>query len=248
MITDLSFDIITPVFNQSRYTKKYLEYMSQLPSHNFTITVIDNGSTDETSALLKENSEVMNGVDKPKLQIISLGENIGFAKACNLGYSKTKGDVVIFLNNDVRCTSYEWYKPIAEAILNKPVDHKILVGPTGGFVDEKTFNFGYETESENDKINYLSGWCLAGRRETFEYIRNNTPDIPIGPFIERFTTYFEDTYMGFLARKLGIPMVVTSCPMIMHFGRVTSKSLNLTEMYTSAKRKFTKEVDALRRK
>ncbi len=244
---NVTWDIITPVCNQSNFTKQYLNCLSKLPHPNFEITVVDNGSTDNTAEILKTFTTTMDGEHAPKLHVETQDKNLGFAKASNLGYSKRDGDIVVFLNNDVRTLDPYWYEPIHKAIYDMPLDYKMLVGPTGGFVDETTCDFKYETKDKKDRINYLSGWCLAGRRTTFEALRKETPGFPIGPFIELFTTYFEDTYMGFLATKLGIPMVVTPCPNIVHFGRVTSRALNLSKMYTSAKEKFKIEIKSLKR-
>jgi GT2 family glycosyltransferase len=246
---NITVDIVTPVYNQVNFTKQYLDCMCKL--HNpkqFEITVIDNGSTDSTPVLLEEYSKKMNGESFPKLWVETTGKAIGFAKASNLGYSKRNGDVVIFLNNDIRTLELFWYEPILNTIFSKPLNYRMLVSPTGGYVDEKTGDFKYETKNPKDKFNYLSGWCLAGRRETFEAIRKETPKYPIGPFIELFTTYFEDTYMGFLAKKLNIPMLIVPCPNIVHFGRVTSRTINLSQIYMSAKEKFVIELKNLRRK
>lgn len=239
----MKYSIVTPVHNQSAYTKQYLDCLKSLPSDLFEVIVISNGSTDQTEDLLKEYSQIMNGKDGPKLTYQIHEDILGFAKASNLGYSVSVGDVIIFLNNDIKTKTNEWYKPL-EPYLNKDM----LIGPTGGFVDPKTYDFKYETNDSKNKTNYISGWCLVGNRNTFENIKNNTPGNPVGPFIEKFITYFEDTYMGFLASKMGIKQLVIFCPDILHFGRVTTRKMNLSRLYISAKEKFIKEIEKLNKK
>jgi len=59
----------------------------------YEIIVVDNGSTDSSVRLLKAKF--------PEVKVISLKENLGFSKANNIGAKNAKGDVLVFLNNDV---------------------------------------------------------------------------------------------------------------------------------------------------
>lgn len=238
----MKYSIVTPVCNQSQYTKQYLDCLKDLPADLFEIIVISNGSKDDTENILKEYSLKLNGKDGPVLKYQIHEEILGFAKASNIGYKESVGDYIIFLNNDIKTKDPDWYKPLEEYLNQNKL---ILVSPTGGYVDGK-FDFKYETSNSDNKINYLSGWCLGGSRKTFEKIKENTPGNPDGPFIEKFITYFEDTYMGFLASKLGIKQQVVFCPDILHYGRVTTRKMNLSKLYISAKEKFIKEIKKLK--
>jgi N-acetylglucosaminyl-diphospho-decaprenol L-rhamnosyltransferase len=57
-----------------------------------TTVVVDNGSTDGTTAWL--------GQDRPDVRLIETGSNLGFAKANNVGIRATSGDLVLLLNPD----------------------------------------------------------------------------------------------------------------------------------------------------
>lgn len=61
--------------------------------NNYEVTVVDNGSSDDSISYLKENF--------PQIRLISLKENFGFAKAMNIGIKESKNDIVISLNNDI---------------------------------------------------------------------------------------------------------------------------------------------------
>jgi GT2 family glycosyltransferase len=56
------------------------------------VVVVDNGSTDGTPAMLRASW--------PTVQLIESGDNIGFARANNLGVRATKSEFVLFLNPD----------------------------------------------------------------------------------------------------------------------------------------------------
>lgn len=57
-----------------------------------TTTVVDNGSSDGTVAMLRDQW--------PGVQLIEAGANVGFARGNNLGIRATSGDLVLLLNPD----------------------------------------------------------------------------------------------------------------------------------------------------
>jgi GT2 family glycosyltransferase len=61
------------------------------------VIVVDNASTDESIDLCENKFRV-----NERVLIVKNKQNIGFAAACNIGYSKSSCGVVIFLNPDSR--------------------------------------------------------------------------------------------------------------------------------------------------
>ncbi|MBU0650886.1 glycosyltransferase family 2 protein [bacterium] len=59
---------------------------------SFEIIVSDNGSKDNSCKSVRDNF--------PGIKILENGENLGFAKACNVGAKKAFGDILVFLNTD----------------------------------------------------------------------------------------------------------------------------------------------------
>lgn len=226
---DFDVSIVIPVFNKWNFTKACLDDLSHLPD-NHEIVVVDNASTDETSEEIKKY---------PRVNYKRCSVNYGFAKACNWGFFNASGKHIVFLNNDIRVKSNhsDW----TSNLINECKD--CLVGPTMGQLD-KDLNFVREANAELNGNSYLSGWCIAASRETWMklhmdrepdgYHMNPTPQI----FSEEFgLAYFEDTDLGFRARRMGIPMKVISVPVV-HFGKMTSKQLNVHQLYQSARKIF----------
>lgn len=64
---------------------------------DFKIVIVDNGSTDRSIEMIEEDSFSF------QLTILKQGNNLGFARACNLGASVCKdADYLLFLNPDTR--------------------------------------------------------------------------------------------------------------------------------------------------
>jgi len=60
---------------------------------DFEVIVVDNGSTDGTVDFIKSFRE-------PRLRMVSLSENRGFAGGCNAGMTQARGRYIATLNND----------------------------------------------------------------------------------------------------------------------------------------------------
>ncbi len=213
--------ICIPCFNKFNFTKSILKDLSYL-SNDHQIIVFDNGSTDETEKSLKNSNEIL---------YLRSETNLGFGAACNKMYEVAGAENVMFLNNDVKVRSnhFNW----TENIINKCSEG--IVGPTMGQVDNK-FNFIKEANHILLGNSYVSGWCIASSRNIWEKLKEEGA---IGPWAPYYFAYFEDTHMGFMCRKLGIPMLTVDVP-IVHFGKVSSKQLNTYALYSKSKEIFSK--------
>lgn len=227
--SDIELSIVTPVFNKWNFTKSYLFDLVKLDPSNIEIIIVDNASTDETAENLAEYTRRV-----PNLKVIRNEVNLGFGKACNIGYAAAQGKHVMFLNNDIRIKDKltNWTDDIVKAC-----DDNTLVGPTGGKVDPgNDFQFMYETNDPNKEINYLSGWCMTARKAVWDKLIEENAK---GPFSEQYFAYFEDTHLSFLAKQLGINFQLVEVPAV-HFGKVTSKQLNTFSLYKESRETFIK--------
>jgi GT2 family glycosyltransferase len=212
--------ICIPVYNKYAFTKSCLDDLYKLPEDH-EIIIIDNGSTDDTESLLKNNN---------RIKYIRNDSNLGFARACNQGYATAQSDKVLFLNNDIRVKSN--YDNWTNSLIEKCDEG--LVGPTMGQLDSE-LNFVKESNSVLNGNSYMSGWCLVSSKSNFDKlnIKRKDSDLP-QIFSEEFFCYFEDTDLSFRARQLNIKMNVVSIPVV-HFGKISSKQLNTYQLYSKAK-------------
>src|SRR5262245_37473647 len=87
--------IILLNWNQPEYTLACLRSLGQLEYPNVTVTVVDNGSTDGSPALIRARY--------PDVTLIENGRNLGFAAGNNVGIDlamRDGADYVMLLNND----------------------------------------------------------------------------------------------------------------------------------------------------
>ena len=92
------FSVIVPLYNKADYVRKALESILTQSYTNYEVVIIDDGSTDNSLAVVKEFVEQLE-IGDWKLEIV-LQANAGVAAARNNGVAKSKGEYVCFLDAD----------------------------------------------------------------------------------------------------------------------------------------------------
>jgi GT2 family glycosyltransferase len=195
--------IIIPNLNGRSLLESCLPLVFGQDYQDFEVVVVDNGSTDDSSAFVEKNY--------PQVRVLALKENLGFAKAVNEAIRQTKSKYVVLLNNDAHVTK-NWLSNLLVASDNhqecasvaskmlvfgkKPIidgagDKINIVGqpyPIGrGKRDSKTYNVG-------KYILGATGGASLFRRVALE---------KVGLFDEDFFFYFEDVDWALRAQLLG---------------------------------------------
>ncbi len=92
--------IIVPVFNEESLIRESVRRLVSTASRltsSYEIIFIDDGSTDQSWALLKEERQ-----KNPHLRILSFSRNFGHQMAITAGMDHVKGDVVITIDADLQ--------------------------------------------------------------------------------------------------------------------------------------------------
>lgn len=93
---DLSIIIVS--YNTKDFLKKCIESIINTSKNlEYEIIVVDNNSTDGTKEIVQSSNFK---VQTSKLKVIENKENVGFAKANNIGIKEAKGKYLLFLNPD----------------------------------------------------------------------------------------------------------------------------------------------------
>jgi len=96
----MSLSIVIVSYNVKKLLKDCLEsiFNFQFSIFNYEVIVVDNASSDGSAGFIK--SLIINGLTN--LKLIENKENLGFAKANNLGAKNSKGEFILFLNPDTK--------------------------------------------------------------------------------------------------------------------------------------------------
>jgi GT2 family glycosyltransferase len=186
--------IITPVWNRGDLTNRFLSQHWALYAGwpGIEWIIIDNGSTDETGETLSIWKHTMG----EQLQHISLAENSGFGPGNNRGAEIAKGEILVFLSNDVQVLG-DYLTPIWRALAE---EEKALYGP-----EIWRHNTGWNTFEPVGTIPYVAGWCVIAGRAFWQRV---------GPWDERFVPCdYEDMDLSYTVQRLDYPLIELPLPL-----------------------------------
>lgn len=189
----LKTSIVIPAYNGLPYLKKNLPSVLKLNPDE--VIIIDDASSDETPAYLRNNY--------PQIKIFRQKTNQRFPKSANTGFKMATGDIVILLNQDLS-PDPNLIRSILPHFSNEKV-FAVTFNEQGRSWARVKFSAGF-IEFKNgflDKQPHLSFWASGGsaafRRSVWQ---------KLGGFDPVFTPgYFEDFDIGFRAYKRGYKII-----------------------------------------
>ena len=214
--------IVIPVLNNADFTYRCLQsIVEHTDAGSYEVIVVDNGSDEATRQMLS----LVNG-----LRVIRNEVNAGFVTACNQGAAASRGEFVLFLNNDTVVLP-KWLDTLVETFARDAAIGAVgskLIYPTGrlqeagGIIwrDGEGWNYGRNEDPEAPEYNYVrevdycSGACLAVRRSLFASLNG---------FDERYApAYYEDTDLAFRIRAHGSRVVYQPASRVIHYEGATA--------------------------
>ncbi|MCB1500206.1 MAG: glycosyltransferase family 2 protein [Bauldia sp.] len=103
--------IVIPVYGNTGITNDCLEAIfRESEGQDFEVILVNNKSDRGTLANLALWAEARSNV-----QLVAVWTNLNFALGCNLGFARSRGETVVFLNNDTLVTS-GWLEPLRAEI------------------------------------------------------------------------------------------------------------------------------------
>jgi GT2 family glycosyltransferase len=110
--------IVIPVFNRKEYTKACLESLQAQTNRNFKVIIVDDGSTDGTEQMLREEFPDVDVLKGDGNLFWTAGVNMGIRHALKMG-----ADTIMTMNNDIVVDEalienmYRWHKEKPDALL-----------------------------------------------------------------------------------------------------------------------------------
>ncbi|MFM7395912.1 MAG: poly-beta-1,6-N-acetyl-D-glucosamine synthase [Gammaproteobacteria bacterium] len=89
--------VLIPCFNEAQQVTDTVTHALSISQRTFEVIAIDDGSTDDTLAILKELER-----DHPSLRVLSLGSNQGKAAALRAGAKIAKFSILVCIDGDAR--------------------------------------------------------------------------------------------------------------------------------------------------
>ena len=209
--------IIIVNYNGKELLQKCLESLFKTNYENFEVILVDNNSTDNSIEFVTK--------EYPKIIVIKLDSNKGFAEPNNIGAKIAKGEYLLFLNNDTVTTSNfisEMIK-VLEKDQRVAICQSLLLRPngdidsSGDFIDR--IGIVYNSKTKIDQIKEISsarGACMMIRKKIFD---------KLGGFDEKFFFSFEDVDLGWRSWILGYKVVIAPNSVVYHSAGKTSSKL-----------------------
>ncbi len=206
----IKVSIIIPHWNGIETLSECIQSLIKTRFKSYEIIIVDNASSDGSQKWIKQ--------EYPNIILIENNKNYGYAGGCNIGATKAKGELIVFLNNDT-IQDPDWLATMVEFIdKNKniaAVQPKILnyynksifdyAGGSGGYMDIFCFPFARgrifinqeEDTGQYDDIRqcfWASGTALMVRKRLF---------LEVGKFDEIFFAHMEEIDLCWRFQAMG---------------------------------------------
>jgi GT2 family glycosyltransferase len=226
---DLSIIIVN--WNSKDFVRKCAQSIRENPPEmSYEIIVVDGASFDGCGEMLAK--------EFPEVRFVQSQKNVGFAKANNLGFEKSNGELLLFLNPDTEVrggavnTLVAALRSLDKAgiagakllntdgsvqtscvqpfptILNQLLDSENL---RRAFPRHSFWGMAalFEKDPAPKEVEVLSGACLLMKRETFQ---------AIGLFSQNYFMYAEDLDLCYKVRQAGLKNYYVPAAEVVHHG------------------------------
>jgi N-acetylglucosaminyl-diphospho-decaprenol L-rhamnosyltransferase len=218
--------IIIVQYNNAHLTGAAVESLLSQHPEDVEVLIVDNASTEAGSDALRGRY--------PEVHYIQSPANNGFGAANNLGARESRGEILLFLNNDVLLTTDplpELREAFADPsvgvagprLVNRDGSFQLSAGRLPSLIQEAADKALYELVdrswwlavkcserrfSRKQDVGWVTGAALAIRRALFDRI---------GGFDERFFMYFEEKDLCKRVHEAGLRVLYSPETSIVHF-------------------------------
>lgn len=157
--------IIVVNWNGRRTIRTCLGSLANLSYSNFEIMVVDNGSSDESARIVEE--------EFPRVRLFRTCENLGFARACNIGIGMARGHYVALVANDI-CVDRLWLVELVNSFDSEKVgaaggtiyyqEPGNIIWGGGGKIDLLTGQIwlpgAFSSSTNSDNVDFIPGGAI----------------------------------------------------------------------------------------
>lgn len=236
MSTTVSIIILN--WNGKQLLQECLDSLAAQTCRDFETILVDNGSTDGSTAYVREHY--------PWVRLVTLPENTGFSGGNNRGLAECHGDYIVTLNNDTKVDPGF----LAELLRSAEADPRV------GMVAAKILNFfetgridsvGIRATTAGLGVNRGVGEADRGQYDTSDEVfgpcagaalyRRAMLD-EVGFFDTAFFAYYEDTDLAWRAQLAGWRCVTAPGAVVYHVHSATSGRMSPFTVYQVQRNKW----------
>lgn len=238
--------VIIVNWNAKVNLEECLDSVFKIAYSPFEVIVVDNASSDGSVSLLERKF--------PKVKVVKASNNLGFAQGNNLGYKKSRGEYLLFLNNDCIVTNNFLAELVTYLEKNPTVG---IVQPTIIFYRTKTLTYLHKKINSvgsyfiNSGFFYHQDWGKSFKKQKYSkpfevfsaygacFLTKREIINKVGLFDPDYFAYFEETDLCHRVLLAGYSVVVYPTVYIFHKGAQTSEKFPVSFIqFHSFKNKF----------
>jgi GT2 family glycosyltransferase len=219
----MNCSVIIPNYNGARFLPGCLDSIKAQTLQPLETIVVDDASTDDSVALVKERY--------PWVKLIERPQNGGFAKAANDGMDAAQGEVLVMFNNDAEAAP-GWLAALAQTLRERP-EISVVASRIMLYDRRQTFHTAgdyyrangipgnrgvwQEDRGQYNKPEEVFGACAcaaAYRREVLDVVRADNPDGRV--FDESLVMYCEDVDLNMRLRLRNLRTLYQPAALVYH--------------------------------
>jgi len=208
--------VIIPNWNGWRYLRPCLASLAAQTYRCFEIIVVDNASTDGSVEAVRR--------EFPNVRVLALTRNGGYSAGCNAGVREARGEIVVFLNNDIEAEP-TWLEALLDALDRHPdagsAASRMMLYDQPTHIHSAGDTYGVDGLPDSrgvwqpygppyDLERYVFGGCGG----TLAYHKDVLDEI--GLFDETFFMYCEDVDLNWRAQLAGYRCIYTPDAVVRH--------------------------------
>jgi len=222
--------IVVVNWNGRQMLSDCLEALYKQTFRKFEITVVDNGSKDDSVAYMSSTY--------PEVNLIELKHNLGFASANNLAIQNSHAAYVALINNDA-CAQLGWLGKLVKALEKNPeagmAASKMVYADNPEIIDRagdaySVAGAGILRGRGKDKTyfsqpEWIFGACAGAALYRMDMLKT------IGLFDEDFFLLYEDVDLSFRAQLAGYKCIFVPDAVVYHKASQTIRRDSDTSIY-----------------
>jgi GT2 family glycosyltransferase len=222
---DKTASIVLLSYNNKKYVEECLNSIIKHTKQPYEVIIVDNASDDKTVKFLKSFSS-----KNRNIKLILNKKNLGFPAGNNIGITKSEGDFIVLINNDIVVTK-NWLDRILEIAEQYP--EVGIIGPISNSVSGRQLDKNAKYKSIPEMHKYAAKIKQKNKGQFFQFprvaflctlIKKEVID-KIGGLDERYSPgNFEDDDFCLRAQMAGYKTVIATDVFIHHYGSVSFKA------------------------